>query len=183
MKRKTAAKKLRTKLSEMNQWLKRNRLMRVKGIVAMINLKLRGHYQYYGITDNADSIDQFKFETQKLLFKWLNRRSQKRSYTWEEFNMLLRIFPLAHPRLYFSVFDWHESNLLVRSRVRELRLHGSVEGDRRRRRFLLYQKNNSSPYPIISCMGRNGASQSRNQKKECVSLKNKTDFLLLDINQ
>jgi len=102
--RKTAKKKQRAKLKEMNQWIRRNRHLRLKELFGMVNLKLRGHYQYYGISGNFESIGNFLFETQKMLFKWLNRRSQKRSYTWEGFNQLCKVFPLAHPRIYFNMY-------------------------------------------------------------------------------
>ena len=70
----------------------------------MVNLKLRGHYQYYGVTDNIKSIADFLFYTQRMLFKWLNRRSQKRSYTWDGYNELLKTFPLARPRIYVKLY-------------------------------------------------------------------------------
>ena len=104
MKRKTASKKYRAKLKEMNLWIKQNRNIRVKDLIDMLNAKLRGHYQYYGVTDNSEYIDKFAFKTRRMLFKWLNRRSQKRSYSWEGFNDLLKVFPLARPRIYFSVY-------------------------------------------------------------------------------
>jgi len=53
MKRKTAQKKYRMKLKEMNTWIKQNRHRRLKDLTSRLNLKLRGHYQYYGITDNS----------------------------------------------------------------------------------------------------------------------------------
>ena len=104
LKRKTAQKKYRMKLKEMNIWLKQNRFLHIRDLFGKINLKLRGHYQYYGITDNSQRIGNFLFETQRLLFKWLNRRSQKRSYTWEGFNQLLKMFPLVQPRIYCNVY-------------------------------------------------------------------------------
>ncbi|MDR0491003.1 MAG: hypothetical protein LBH28_07145 [Oscillospiraceae bacterium] len=103
--RKTAKKKQRMKLIEMNLWIKQNRHQRLKYLFSMINLKLRGHYQYYGITGNIDSTADFLFYTQKMLFKWLNRRSQRRSYNWEGFNELLKVFPLARPKTYFKMYD------------------------------------------------------------------------------
>ena len=104
MKRKTAQKKQRQKLKEMNIWLKQNRHLRLRDLTNTLNLKLRGHYQYYGITDNSRSIENFLHETQRMLYKWLNRRSQKKSYTWEGFNQLLKVFPLVQPRIYFNVY-------------------------------------------------------------------------------
>jgi len=104
VKRKTAQKKYRMKLKEMNQWIKQNRHLWLKDLTSMLNMKLRGHYQYYGITDNFDCMVAFLFNTQKLLFKWLNRRSQKKSYSWEGFNQLLTVFPLARPRIYVNIY-------------------------------------------------------------------------------
>jgi group II intron reverse transcriptase/maturase len=101
----TANKKFRTKLKEMNLWLKQNRIIRVRDLVNALNLKLRGHYQYYGITGNFERMVDFLYHTQKMLFKWLNRRSQRRSYSWEGFNDLLKVFPLARPRIYVRMYD------------------------------------------------------------------------------
>jgi 3',5'-cyclic AMP phosphodiesterase CpdA len=104
VKRKTARKKFILKTKEMNKWLKENRHLRLKDMFKMLNLKLIGHYRYYGMTDNSPSLGLYLHETTKLLYKWLNRRSQKRSYTWEGFNELLKIFPLAQPRIYVNVY-------------------------------------------------------------------------------
>jgi hypothetical protein len=105
VKRKTAQKKYRLKLIEMNLWLKQNRHLRLKDLTEILNSKLRGHYQYYGITDNGGGIANFLYETQRMLFKWLNRRSQKKSYTWDGFNQLLKIFPLVQPRIYCNIYS------------------------------------------------------------------------------
>ena len=104
MKRKTAQKKYRTKLIEMNVWLKQNRHLRLKELTSMLNVKLRGHYQYYGVTDNTEHMNSFLIETRRMLFKWLNNRSQRRSYTWEGFNELMKVFPLARPRIYCNIY-------------------------------------------------------------------------------
>ena len=40
----------------------------------------------------------------KSLFKWLNRRSQKKSYDREGFNDMLKVRPLATPRIYVNVY-------------------------------------------------------------------------------
>ena len=89
----------------MKEWIKNYRTLPVERIFKTINAKLRGHYQYYGVTDNIREVKLFLHNTKKLLFKWLNRRSQKRSYTWETFNNgLLRTFPLLEPSIKVSLF-------------------------------------------------------------------------------
>jgi len=118
VKRKTSGKKLRMRLTEMNDWIRSNRHLPVRSLVASLNLKLRGHYQYYGITDNSASIQTYYFRTVTMLFKWLNRRSQKRSYTWEGFKDLLKVFTLEQPRIQVSIYCESIANLKMKSRVR-----------------------------------------------------------------
>lgn len=102
---KTSRKKFRRKIKAMKEWIKRNRTKLLEWLFKMVNAKLRGHYQYYGVTDNTKEEKNFLNRTRSLLFKWLNRRSQKRSYTWETFNNgLLRTFPLLEPRVKVSLF-------------------------------------------------------------------------------
>lgn len=104
VKRKTSRKKFRKKVKEMNLWLKRNRGMKVSLLIKAVNQKLRGHYQYYGITDNSPMLVKYGYETRRAMFKWLNRRSQRRSYNWEEFNDLLKYCPLVQPKIYHSIY-------------------------------------------------------------------------------
>jgi group II intron reverse transcriptase/maturase len=104
VKRRTANKKYRLKLAELNLWIKQNRHIRLKSLIGQLNLKLRGHYQYYGVTDNFDRIDNYLYEARRMLFKWLNRRSQRPSYTWDGFKEMLEYFPLASPRIYVNIY-------------------------------------------------------------------------------
>jgi len=104
VKRKTSKKKFSMKLKELNQWFRSNRHKKVRDIMPLLNAKLRGHYGYFGITDNYRSIADFYFKALKLLFKWMNRRSQRRSYTWEGFNQMLKYFPVVTPKLYVSIY-------------------------------------------------------------------------------
>lgn len=102
---KTSKKKLRSKIKAMKEWIMNHRTMPLEWIFKTVNAKLRGHYQYYGVTDNIREVKSFLYITRKLLFKWLNRRSQKRSYTWETFNNgLLNTFPLQEPSIKVSLF-------------------------------------------------------------------------------
>lgn len=102
---KTSRKKYRAKLRAMKEWIKRNRTAKLEYIIKMINMKLRGHYQYYGVTDNTVEVKKFANQTKWLLYKWLNRRSQKRSYTIETFFQgVLRTFPILEPQIKVSLF-------------------------------------------------------------------------------
>ncbi len=95
---KTSRKKLCSKIRTIKEWIKRNRTLPVGDLIKKLNQKLRGHYQYYGVTDNMRDVKSFANKAKWLLFKWLNRRSQKRSYTVDTFfNGLLRTCPIIEP--------------------------------------------------------------------------------------
>ena len=105
VKRKTSRKKFKAKVKEFKIWIKEHRNTKVRDMIEMINIKLRGHYQYFGITDNSYSLNQFRMCINKLLWKWLNRRSQRRSYTTEEFAQLIKQIPLVQPKIYVNIYD------------------------------------------------------------------------------
>ena len=104
VKRKTSKKKFKQKVQEFKVWIKANRNKPLKEIMATVTRKLIGHYNYYGITDNSESLSRFLFEITKLLFKWLNRRSQKKSYEWNGFNQMLKIYKLPMPKIKVNIY-------------------------------------------------------------------------------
>lgn len=104
IKRKTARKKFKAKVKEIKIWIKEHRYYKTKQLIDEINIKLKGHYQYFGVTDNSYSLRQFEKCVNKLLWKWLNKRSQRRSYTREEFSMLLKQLPLLQPKIYVNMY-------------------------------------------------------------------------------
>jgi len=95
---KTAGKRFRSKLKKVNEWARaiRNKASLTQIMKAAAS-KVRGHVQYYGVSHNYKSVNNFIYEVTRILFKWLNRRSQRKSFIWEKFRMLLdRIkFPQA----------------------------------------------------------------------------------------
>jgi group II intron reverse transcriptase/maturase len=104
MKRVTSRKKFRAKLATLKVWLKQVRTKPTKWIMEKVGLKLRGHYAYYGVTDNYRGIARYYWEATKMLYKWLNRRSQRRSYTWAEFKELLKLFKLPRARVKVDLY-------------------------------------------------------------------------------
>lgn len=97
LKVKTSAIKLRKAILEFKLWIKaaRNRY-KLGDLWRMATEKMNGHYAYYGNTVN-NKLGFYYFVCTQLLHKWLNRRSQKKSFGWEAFNARLRRFPLPKP--------------------------------------------------------------------------------------
>lgn len=103
--RKTSAKRMRRSLKELNRWLKsiRNRV-RTRDWWPTLQSKLRGHYQYYGVSGNRRSISRYGYIAARLVLKWLNRRSQKASFTWAGFAAYLKHYPLPRPRIVHRLY-------------------------------------------------------------------------------
>jgi len=55
-----------------------------------LNIKLKGYYNYYGIVGNYKMLEKMDLVIKRLLYKWMNRRSQRRSFNWKDFKNKLR---------------------------------------------------------------------------------------------
>jgi len=106
MKRVTARKKFTAKLKIFKEWLKKARTLKTSELWKTAKAKLRGHYAYYGVTDNLPGIKRFGEEVKKLLFKWLNRRGKRGCLNWQKFGEMLKRFPLPKPRIRVSMFGF-----------------------------------------------------------------------------
>lgn len=123
VKRRTINKRLRLSLKRCKQWVKENRHTHIVELRNRLNQKLKGYYQYYGITDNSQALREFYYNVEKIFFKWMNRRSQRTSFEWEKFRLFLCRWPLAKPRVYVNVYEFDDSllaicNGVMKSRVR-----------------------------------------------------------------
>ena len=98
VKRRTSRKKLCASLAAMTDWIRRNRSLRVGQLFPVLRAKYRGYWNYYGVIGNSASLAQFFYRSQRILFKWLNRHSQRRSYTWPGFQAVLDFFRVEGPR-------------------------------------------------------------------------------------
>jgi group II intron reverse transcriptase/maturase len=104
--RKTDRKKFKLRMVEMNIWLKEVRnLLTIKEVWRIFKAKLRGHFQYYGVSENTRSINMFYQKSLKLLFKWLNRRSQKKSFNWTTFMNYIERFELPRPKIHHNFYN------------------------------------------------------------------------------
>ncbi len=98
LKRKTSSKRLTRAIMNISKYIKLNRHMKLRDLIAAINVKLRGHYSYYGITFNDRGIYLFYEQVQHKLYKWLNRRGGKHKWNWETFSKLIKLWnPLVKP--------------------------------------------------------------------------------------
>ncbi|MGO9567915.1 MAG: group II intron reverse transcriptase/maturase [Desulfomonilaceae bacterium] len=97
--RRTSRKKLKASLATFTAWIQKNRHCKLPGLFRTLRAKLSGYWNYYGVIGNSASLHCFFYQAKRILFKWLNRRSQRRSYTWKGFADLLRFFEVPVPRI------------------------------------------------------------------------------------
>lgn len=101
-KRKTDRKKFRAKVQEMKEWLRKRMHCKVSETIKQLNIKLQGHYRYYGITDNTDSLREFHQIVIKMLYKILNRRTQKNKYNFKEYYEKIGK-DIIRPKIYVNI--------------------------------------------------------------------------------
>ncbi len=104
VKRKTAKGRLKRACKTVAEWCRKNRHEKVSEQHKALCSKLRGHYNYYGITGNGPWLSRFNHLVKRVWRKWLDRRSGHRSMPWERFNRLLERYPLPVPVVVHSVY-------------------------------------------------------------------------------
>lgn len=87
----THGKRMRSKLKNVNEWarLVRNKY-RLTYVWNLFCAKLEGHIRYFGVSFNCKRVDTFVRKAVQILFKWLNRRSQRKSFDWEKFELFIK---------------------------------------------------------------------------------------------
>jgi len=90
VKRRTSRKKLSASLRKFTDWARKARHVLRKGeMLRAARSRVIGHLSYYAITDNSERCNFYVYRTTRILYKWLNRKSQRKAYTWEGFNQAL----------------------------------------------------------------------------------------------
>ncbi len=131
LKLKTQPKRMSRSINAFTAWIKgaRNR-MKLDRLWSIARSKVAGHFTYFGVRTNATKLGHFYLACVDALFKWLNRRSQKRSFTWERFKRRLAFHPLASVPLNEELRDVSSEQRSLKhkpkSRMREIRKSGSV---------------------------------------------------------
>lgn len=105
LKVKTSRKKYTAAILKQKLWLKMARTYPIKSIWKALARKLQGHYNYYGLSGNFVAIKQFYYHTRQLVFKWLNRRSQKRTWNWNQFHIYWDKHQLPKPEVRYAIYN------------------------------------------------------------------------------
>jgi group II intron reverse transcriptase/maturase len=99
VKRRTATKKYLAGLQRMGDWIKTHRHWKLKRLLKSLRAKLQGTWNYYGLMGNFRRLSLFYRQTRRMLYQWLNRRSQRRSLTWRALNRTLQRHEIPPPRI------------------------------------------------------------------------------------
>ena len=102
---KTSRKRLRSKLKNVKTWLRINRNKYPLRILwGKFCSKLRGHIQYYGASFNSKWVGVFIYQAKRIFYKWINRRSQRKSFNWDKFKLFEKKFPMPTVKVCHKLF-------------------------------------------------------------------------------
>ena len=99
VKRRTATKKHLAAMQRLRDWIREHRAKPLRQMLRTLKVKLQGTWNYYGLIGNYRRMQLLYKETCRTLYKWLNRRSQRKSLTWPEVDRLLARFQVPPPRI------------------------------------------------------------------------------------
>jgi group II intron reverse transcriptase/maturase len=99
---KTISKRVSRAVQSIALWCRKYRHQPICEQHAKLIQKIRGHYAYYGITNNARALSGFLLAVSRVWRKWLDRRNRQRELTWAKFYRLLKRYPLPPPRIVHS---------------------------------------------------------------------------------
>lgn len=102
--RKTSRSRFGRALRRVAEWCRKSRHLPVREQHKTLVAKVRGHYNYFGITGNSRALGRFWHEVRRAWRKWLHRRSNRARMTWERFKLLVHQYPLPLPRIVHSVY-------------------------------------------------------------------------------
>jgi group II intron reverse transcriptase/maturase len=109
LRRRTASQKQRSSMSEFYHFIKAKRSQKLANWLPQLKRKLTGFRNYFGLPDNSRSVSKLYNYVLHSLYKWLNRRSGRRSYNWSNFKKMLEYFQIQKLRVSKRVIhvDWY----------------------------------------------------------------------------
>jgi RNA-directed DNA polymerase len=88
LRRKTISKRMRAKLAEVKDQIKRRRHLPVPEQGKWLRSVVRGHLNYYAVPGNTDTVQAFRREVTKYWLRALRQRSQRSRLTWTRMNRI-----------------------------------------------------------------------------------------------
>lgn len=101
---KTRRARLARAIKAVYDYCRRQRHKPIKEQHAALKSRIQGHFNYFGVNGNIDSLGDLLHHAKRAWFKWLCRRSQRARLNWQRFQDLLKTFPLPRPKI--SVIIW-----------------------------------------------------------------------------
>lgn len=99
VKRRTSKKKFTASLLNLKDWLRKNRSRPLKELAETLRRKYRGYFNYYGVIGNSDRLWRYWNASRRIIFRGLNRRSQRKSYNWVGFEQMWQTLGISTPRV------------------------------------------------------------------------------------
>jgi len=97
VKRRTSKKKLKASLSGLKDWVRKNRSRPLTELAPTLRRKFTGYFNYYGVIGNNERIWDYWSLARKIIFRGLNRRSQRLSYNWTGFTQMWKTLAIPNP--------------------------------------------------------------------------------------
>jgi len=110
LRRRTSRKKQHDSMKVLYDWIKRNRSKPINEFMKTLKRKLQGFSNYYGLPDNSGSLIVMYGHVIRSMYKWLNRRSQRRSYNWKGLKDMLNWFGIKPMKVWSRkhvIVDWY----------------------------------------------------------------------------
>lgn len=101
---KTRKARIQKAISAIREWCRRHRHLPIKEQHAALSTRVRGHFQYFGVNGNIDSLARVLHQTERIWLTWLRRRSQRIRLTWQRFRDYLKAFPLPQPQIRVQIW-------------------------------------------------------------------------------
>jgi hypothetical protein len=129
--RRTDPKKMQGSLRRMREWIKTHRHQPLDRFFMKLKPKLQGHWNYYGVPGNFMALLKFWRQVEWTVHKWLNRRSQRRSYTWSKFYKVMKKHGMVGPTTTGAGRAAHQEAMRQAPVGRSPRVHEETAGEAR----------------------------------------------------
>ena len=107
VKRRTSKKKFCTSLAELKEWVRKNRSRPLKELACTLRRKFNGYINYYGVIGNSARLWNYWNAGRKIIYRGLNRRSQRKSYNWKSFDQMWKTLGIPRPSIVEKPYSNH----------------------------------------------------------------------------